>query len=125
VTDEHFENETHISTDEEMQALDPQSLPAGLGTARDLLGPDADEDMGDFEPGGRYKGFEIVPAPSDAPVAHLHWPARFYVSSRSGLVGLVPWPGSQVVWAWERGWTVDLHRPQVESLLKEEKGKKK
>jgi hypothetical protein len=119
-----------LSDDEEMQAHEPQSLPAGLGTARDLLPPDADEDEGDFEPGGLYKGFRILPehlwpADTEVPRHSERWPQRFYVSSSSGAPGLVPWAGSQIVWPWERAWSVDLHRTEVQSLLKEEKGKHK
>lgn len=120
---EIMEQMTRASAEETPEPLSP---PSGLGRASDLLPPDYDEDEGDFEP-GHYKGFEILPK-------HL-WPAdewtprhaerwgeqRFYVSSPSGMPGLVPWPGSQVVWPWERAWSVDLHRTEVESFLKDEK----
>jgi hypothetical protein len=124
VTDfDPFEEETSsTATDEEMQ-----TLPAGLTSARDLLPQGYDEDEGDFEPGGRYKGFPILPPHlwPDEPAHAARWPNRFYVSTDRDTPGLVPWPGSQIVWPWERAWSVDLHREQVQSFLKEEKGKKK
>lgn len=109
-----------------------------LTTARSLLPADYDEDEGDFEPspeGTRYKGFLLV-APSEwPPEAHV-WPsegvaghanqkARFYVLSPAGRVGLVPWPGSKVVWPWDAGWLQDAYRSEVTPLLKDEKEKKK
>jgi len=109
------------ATDEEMQ-----SLPAGLGTARDLLAG-LDEDEGDFEPGGLYKGFRIIPQHlwPDEPRHAARWPSRFYVHTDRDTPGLVPWVGSQIVWPWERAWHADLHREQVESFLKEDKKEKK
>lgn len=95
-----------------------ESLPA-LVTASSLM--DGEEpDEGDFEP-GRYKGFEILP-PSEWPAvkAHAHITRRFYVRFND-TVGLVPWSGSVIVWPWERGWDADLHRTEVQSLLKEPK----
>ena len=106
-----------------------QSLPP-LVRASDLIDPE-DQDQGDFEPGGFYKGFKILPR-------HL-WPAnewtprhaerwgdrRFYVTSENGTCGLVPWEGSLIIWPWDRAWTVDLHRTEVETLLKEEKKERK
>jgi hypothetical protein len=103
-----------------------QSLPAGLLRASDLLGPGVDEDDGDFEPGGRYKGFLIVPEPPGVPSVHAKaFPRRFYVVSSSGTVGLVPWSGSIVSWPWDAGWQADLYRAEVDSLLKDEKKKGK
>jgi hypothetical protein len=99
---------------------------AGLVTAASLLDPDHDPDEGDFEP-GLYKGFAILPRdqwPRDKwTVKHEKcWgEKRFYVQSGEGTPGLVPWPGSQIVWPWERAWTVDLYRETVTSFLKEEK----
>jgi hypothetical protein len=115
-----------LSDDEEMQAQEPQSLPAGFVSARSLLPEGYDEDEGDFEPGGLYKGFRIIPPHlwPDEPL-HARWPSRFYVSTDRDTPGLVPWPGSQIVWPWERGWQVDLHRTEVQSFLKEEKKEKK
>jgi hypothetical protein len=142
MTDEFdpFEGATSAAEDEAMQSLpavrngegkiaplDPQSLPAGFVSARDLLPEGYDEDEGDFEPGGLYKGFRILPEHlwPDEPRHAVRWPSRFYVSTDRDTPGLVPWAGSQIVWPWERAWSVDLHRTEVQSLLKEEKGKHK
>jgi len=106
-----------------------QPLPAGAGlvSARSLLPEGYDEDEGDFEPGGLYKGFRIIPQHlwPDEPRHAARWPTRFYVSTDKDTPGLVPWVGSQIVWPWERAWHVDLHREQVQSFLKEEKKEKK
>jgi len=106
-----------------------QPLPAGadLVSARSLLPEGYDEDEGDFEPGGLYKGFRIIPQHlwPDEPRHAARWPTRFYVSTDKDTPGLVPWVGSQIVWPWERAWHVDLHREQVQSFLKEEKKEKK
>jgi hypothetical protein len=32
----------------------------------------------------------------------------FYVESKSGTTGWVPWVGSPVVWPWEAAWEADL-----------------
>lgn len=104
--------------------------------ASDLIDPE-DHDQGDFEPGGRYKGFEIIdrehwppeadvmPDASKGIVGHANQKQRFYVRSMSGKTGLVPWPGSQIVWPWEAAWKQDLYRAEVQSFLKEEPEKKK
>lgn len=99
-----------------------------LMMASQLLDP-ADEDMGDFEPGGRYRGFQILPRHlwPDEP-QHARWgETRFYVTSPSGAVGMVPWAGSVIVWPWDAAWNLDLHREQVQTFLKddEKKGRKK
>ena len=102
-------------------------VTAGMTTARSLLPEGYDEDEGDFEPGGLYKGFRIIPQHlwPDEPRHAARWPTRFYVSTDKDTPGLVPWVGSQIVWPWERAWHVDLHREQVQSFLKEEKKEKK
>jgi len=120
----------------ERSALPSEPLPpagaaevqrAGLVSARSLLPADYDEDQGDFEPGGRYKGFEIVP-PAEWPhvARHAHIERRFYVRYNDTM-GLVPWPGSMIVWPWEAAWEQDLYREEVTSYLKEDekKGAKK
>lgn len=113
---------------ERSAVADPEPLPA-MVRASDLS--DVDPDQGDFEPGGLYKGFRILPShlwPADewTPSHQLRYPGRFYVESPAGTPGLVPFAGSMVVWPWERAWSQDLNRPQVDSLLKEpEKEKKK
>ena len=120
-----------VQEPERSALADAEPLPP-LMKASDLLDP-ADEDMGDFEPGGLYRGFRMIPEhlwPADewTPRHQARFPQRFYVESPSGTPGLVPWPGSQIVWPWERAWSVDLHREQVESFLKpdeEKKGKKR
>jgi hypothetical protein len=105
--------------------LEPEYPP--LVRASDLVA--ADEDVGDFEPGGRYKGFTILSEdewPDHLPASHGRaFPGRFYVYSPLGKVGLVPWPGSVIVWPWEQAWHTDLHRDEVQSLLREEKKEKK
>ena len=119
-------------TDEFDQLLDeetpPEPLPAGepptLLRASQLLDPDDDQDEGDFEPGGLYKGFEIIP-PREWPhvPAHAVLQRRFYVRFNDTM-GLVPWPGSKIVWPWENAWEQDLHREEVETFLKPEDEKK-
>jgi len=128
VTDEY--DDLIEETPPEPPSLDAlkETLTAGGGlvTAASLLGPDYDEDQGDFEPGGRYKGFEIVP-PAEWPhvARHAHIKRRFYVRYNDTM-GLVPWPGSMIVWPWEAAWEQDLYREEVTSYLKEpeKKGKK-
>jgi hypothetical protein len=49
--------------------------------------------------------------PKGLPKTHAsRWGQRFYVESGDGTVGLVPWPGSQIVWPWEQAWLVDMGR---------------
>lgn len=77
---------------------------------------------------GIYKGFPIVPRsqiPSSLPAQHASLTDRFYVTSPLGAVGLVPWVGSKIIWPWEQGWVQDMHRPQVQSILKDVKERKK
>jgi hypothetical protein len=114
------------------------SIPLpGLVRARDLIASE-DLDQGDFEPGGLYKGFQILPReqwppesdltpdPERGIVGHANQTRRFYVVSPLGTVGLVPWEGSQVVWPWEQAWRQDLYRPEVQTFLKDDReGKKK
>lgn len=113
-----------MSNGAEETPQEPVILPLSspLVPASSLLPDDTDPDDGDFGPDG-YRGLELVPQadwPSEP--RHDHLPARFYV--RSGdLVGMVPWPGSKPVWPGEAGWAQDMYRPDVESLLKEEKKK--
>ena len=106
-----------------VEPLDAIKAKAGLVTAASLLDPDEDPDQGDFEP-GRYKGFEILPE-SEWPVVkkHTHIKGRFYVRNND-TVGMVPWPGSMIVWPWEAAWERDLYRETVTSFLKEEKKEK-
>jgi hypothetical protein len=93
-----------------------------VARARDLLPSELEEDV---SVGGYYKGFTVVPEPDTPPSAHSAYPRRFYVESPSRLVGLVPWPGSQIIWPWERGWAADMNRVEVHSALKDEPSKKK
>lgn len=110
---------------------DPQLAPAleslGLVTAASLVDgpPDEPAELG-FEPDDRYLGFAIVPRhlwPLEP--RHEHFTERFYVETVEGTLGLVPWPGSKIVWPWERAWQQDLHRTEVQSFLKDEKKKGK
>lgn len=110
------------------EALVASLKARGLMKASDLLDPgheESPEDYG-FEPDNKYMGFQIVGEDRwpDVP-KHQVFKQRFYVESNRGTVGLVPWPGSQVVWPWEVAWTVDLYRDTVTSLLKPEKEAKK
>lgn len=96
----------------------------GLVSAASLLDPEHDADEGDFEP-GLYKGFEIVP-PAEWPQvkAHLTITRRFYVR-HNDMIGLVPWPGSRVIWHYESAWEQDLFRSEVETLIRPEPRKKR
>lgn len=129
LSEEEYARLSEVMAEPPGETYDPLgSEPPKLSTAASLLPPDYDGDDGDFEPGGKYKGFLIVDAPAEPPAAHSHLEARFYVVSPKGTVGLVPWSGSHVVWPWEAGWVQDLHRSEVQSFLKpdeEKKGRKK
>lgn len=102
-----------------------------LSTAAALLPSEYDGDDGDYEPspeGTRYRGHLILDRgqwPQSLPAAHARWRHRLYVRAASGTIGLVPWDGSQIVWPWEAAWELDLHRDQVQSLLKTEGKEKK
>lgn len=78
-------------------------------------------------PGGEYRrlpggvSFPVVPVGYVLPV-HREWAELqerkgrqppFYVTSKRGTVGWVPWPGSVVVWPHEQAWEID--RLQVAS----------
>jgi hypothetical protein len=80
-----------------------------------------------YQPYPERPRFLVLPEsrwPTDLPKAHAkRWPERFYVETETGVVGLVPWPGSHVVWPWEAGWKVDMHRPSSEDAKPE--GKKR
>ena len=112
-------------------------VPLEFARASDLVSDPEDLDQGDYTPDGAYKGFPIIPRsewpevadvmpdPKRGIVGHANQKGRFYVKSPDGTVGLVPWDGSQIVWPWEEtAWAQDLHRPEVQSLLKEEKPRK-
>ena len=116
----------HVPVQEPERSALPDAEPRStLVTASSLLDPSDDQDEGDFEPGGKYKGFEIMP-PREWPTVpnHLSLPRRFYVRFND-TVGLVPWAGSKIIWPWESAWDQDLHRDQVESFLKEPEKKEK
>ena len=86
-----------------------------------------ESDPADFKD-GCYKGFPVLEAsqlPAGLPGVHASLPGRFYVASPLGAVGLVPWEGSKIIWPWEAGWVQDLHRENVQSLLKPTEEKKK
>lgn len=119
--------EAEVLPPEQEDAPSLADVRATLTTASALLPSGYDQDEGDFEPGGRYKGFEILLARDWPSVqAHAHLSSRFYVR-HNDTVGLVPWPGSQIVWPWDQGWEQDLHRTEVVSYLKEDekKGRKR
>ena len=102
-----------------------------LVRASDLVTDPETLDQGDYEPGPEgdtlYKSFPILARedwPEDHEALHGNQKRRFYVRSYGGVTGMVPWDGSQIVWPWEQAWVQDLYRPEVTSLLKEEKKKK-
>jgi hypothetical protein len=105
----------------------PEPPGPKLSRASDLVSDPEELDVGDWEPGNKYKGFDVVSRdewPEDHEKLHGNLPRRFYVRSMSGQIGLVPWDGSRITWPWEQGWTQDLYRDIVESFLKEEPKKK-
>ena len=65
----------------------------------------------------------LWPADEWTPNHQLRYEHRFYVESPSGTPGLVPWPGSMVIWPWERAWSQDMNRTEVQSMLKEDEKK--
>lgn len=92
--------------------------PPRLARASDLLAEEIEPAEMGFEPGNRYNGLQIVSLPPQAPEhAWLFDPATarggtvraFYVQSDSGMVGLVPWPGSAIIWPYEQAWVQDLY----------------
>ena len=95
-----------------------------LVTASDLIDHEDEPAELGFEPDNKYLSFQII-GEQDWPDVRRHqlWKQRFYVISPRGVIGLVPWPGSRIVWPWDAGWTVDSHKEKVDSLLKEEKKK--
>jgi len=107
----------------EPPSLDTLTAGAGLVTAASFLPEGFDPDEGDFGPDGTYKGFEILPADEWPQVArHAHIRRRFYVR-HNDTMGMVPWPGSKIVWPWEAAWEQDLYRETVTSYLKEDEKK--
>jgi len=96
--------------------------PAKLIVASDLL-PEEERDpepaeLG-FTLGDMYLSNKIVrdAPPQDPRHAYLFDPATaptgrvraFYVVSPEGTYGLVPWPGSTIIWPWEKAWEQDLY----------------
>lgn len=75
-----------------------------------------------FEPDGMYQGFLIIPdaKPQDEAHAYLFDEATaplgqvrsFYVTSKEGTPGLVPWAGAKPIWPHEMAWTQDLYHAQ-------------
>lgn len=104
-----------------------ETLTAGGGaltSAASLLPEGYDHDEGDFGPDGTYKGFEILHEAEWPRVErHLHIAKRFYVR-HNDTVGMVPWPGSKIIWPWDAAWEQDLYREQVTSYLKPDEQKK-
>jgi hypothetical protein len=129
----------NLGVDVEAEApASPEELAEKVGFVRasSLVENPEELDTGDWEPGGKYKGFEVLPReewpsvsdvmpdPEKGIVGHANQARRFYVVSATGMVGLVPWDGSQIIWPWEAAWRQDMHRTSVESFLKEEPKKK-
>lgn len=79
-----------------------------------------------FWKNGRYRGFEIayvaVQIPEHKYLFARKPPRSFYVRSKGGTIGLVPFPNSIVVWPWEvPAWKQDLapeNRGKIRSDLK-------
>lgn len=59
-----------------------------------------------------YKGFPIVSVGWQHP-SHASRTDSFYVQTPAGVVGWVPWLGSQIVWPWEAAWIQDLRQGHV------------
>lgn len=70
-----------------------------------------------------HQAWALKRAKQDPPVG-----APFYVESKKGTLGWVPWPGSVIVWPWERAWQMDLfgdfHTPKLEQDLRPSEKKK-
>jgi hypothetical protein len=102
----------------------PGDLPVAPEPTQEQLAPDEGEW---YQPYPERPRMRVLPEsrwPRDLPKAQAErWPQRFYVESETGIVGLVPWPGSQIVWPWEAGWRVDMHRPSSEDAKPESKPK--
>jgi len=112
---------------QQIPSKDEAVRKANFVRASDLITDPEDLDTGDWEPGGRYKGFTVLGRedwPENHEAIHGNQRNRFYVQSVAGTIGLVPWDGSQIIWPWERAWAQDLHRTSVETFLKEEPKKK-
>ena len=100
-------------------------LPPAPEPTEEQLSPDEGEWYQPYPERPRLKVLPRVRWPRDLPKAHgERWPERFYVETGRGTVGLVPWPGSHVVWPWEAGWLVDMHRPSTADTKPEPKAKR-
>jgi hypothetical protein len=117
---------TQSAPDTPFQSLSRASRLPAMTTASALIEEESEPaDLG-FEPDNRYLSFQIL-GEQDWPDVSRHqiWKQRFYVLSPKGIVGVVPWPGSRIIWPWETGWQADMHRDIVTSLLKEPEREKK
>jgi len=97
--------------------------PPSLIRASDLLDEEAEPAELGFEPGNLYRGQQIMdtreaqdPAHTylfDEATAPLGVVRSFYVQSKDGTYGLVPWAGSTIIWPHEQAWTQDLYHAQM------------
>lgn len=90
----------------------PEGLPVAPEPTEAQLSPEEGEW---YQPYPERPRLQVLPQARwlhDLPKAHAQrWgEARFYVQSETGMVGLVPWPGSHVVWPWEAGWLPDTRK---------------
>lgn len=87
----------------------PGDLPPAPEPTEEQLAPDEGEWYQPYPERPRSKVLPEARWPRDLPKGHaLRWPNRFYVETEKLTVGLVPWPGSHVVWPWEAGWQPDV-----------------
>ena len=125
---------------------EPPSEPPKAGLPTLMRASDLEEEPPEpaelgFEPLGRYRGQDVVDVePQDARHAYLFDPKTaptkrvraFYVRSKQGTFGLVPWPGSTIIWPWEKAWEQDLYHEKktpakkaaMAAFVKTHKGKK-
>lgn len=115
--------ETRVSEETPPDPAETPLAPGQILRASELPAPE--DALPEIVPeGGVYRGFRLVSAPRERPEPHRLYKEGFYVTSPRGLVGFVPWVGAQVIWPWEAGWAMDLHRTEVESFLRPEPKKK-
>ena len=86
--------------------VDPFARDAQADPSPEQLAPIEGEWYQPYPERPRFRVLPRVRWPRDLPVTHeRRWgDRRFYIESDNGVVGLVPWPGSHVVWPWEAAW---------------------
>ncbi len=87
----------------------PDGLPVAPEPSAAQLSPDEGEWYQPYPERGRFRVLPESRWPRNLPKEQAErWgKQRFYVETDRGTVGLVPWPGSHVVWPWESGWVPD------------------